>query len=68
MRNNSKNETNEDFNFARCRRCGFPLDKSRDKTLARASFTFTTVSSTVKDISASGGCPFCMTPQPYTKP
>ncbi len=65
MKQNSKSETNEDYNFTRCRYCGFPLDKSRDKTLKTESKTYTTVSDTVKNVAVNGGCPQCGCPQPY---
>ena len=66
MRNNSSTETNDDFNFARCRYCRFPLDKSRDKTIQRSNKTYTTVSGTVQDVTVNAGCPNCGCPQPYT--
>jgi len=66
LRQNSESETNEDHNFARCRYCGFPLDKSRDRTIRTESKTYTTVSGTVKNAAVNSGCPFCGCPQPYT--
>jgi len=66
MRQNSPGETNEDYNFFRCKRCGFPLDLSRDKEASRASVTYAALSG-VTDTAApyndtiNVGCPFCGT-------
>lgn len=71
MRKNTENESNEDFNFVRCRWCKFPLDKSRDRIVPRQQITFTAYSPAPSDSDApynftmSGGCPKCGCPQPY---
>ena len=74
MRNNSPGESSEDFNFARCRYCNFPLDKSRDRTLQTAQITYTAQTGIVNadgdvpyDETHVNGCPFCACPQPYSK-
>ena len=70
MRNNPKGDTSDDYNFARCKRCGFPLDKSRDKTvrteqISRTAPVGTTDAAAPYDFTIKAGCPFCGTPQPY---
>lgn len=73
MRNNARTDTNEDYLFTRCRRCGFPLDKSRDRTTSRTGVVYSTLSpppvasDAPKDFVIKSGCPFCGTPQPYTQ-
>lgn len=70
MRNNPPGDTNEDYNFARCRRCRFPLDKSRDKTAQTAQISYTapvgaTDPAAPYDFTIKAGCGFCGCPQPY---
>jgi hypothetical protein len=71
MKNNPKGDTNEDYNFARCHYCGFPLDKSRDKTVKTAQITYSDYAGRNTydpyDFTIGAGCPFCGCPQPYDK-
>lgn len=64
MKQNSKGDTNDDYNFYRCKRCGFPIDLSRDKEAPRMAMSFTShtgVSSLTvpKNVTPKAGCPFC---------
>jgi hypothetical protein len=69
MRQNPPGDTNEDYNFARCRYCEFPLDKSRDKTVKTAQITYSDYVDRPTygpyDFTINGGCPKCGCPQPY---
>ncbi|MFH1628674.1 MAG: hypothetical protein ABIE47_08120 [Pseudomonadota bacterium] len=70
MRNNSPGETNEDYNFARCRYCGFPLDRSRDRTVKTQQISLTAPvgasdPAAPYEITVKAGCAFCSCPQPY---
>lgn len=71
MRNNPPGDTNEDYNFDRCSFCGFPLDKSRDKTAQTAQISYSAPVATDPaapyDFTIKAGCPFCGCPQPYRK-
>ena len=67
MKQNPPNATNEDINFFRCKRCGFPLDLSRDKEAPYASVTYTaqtgvTAADVPKLDTINVGCPKCGTP------
>lgn len=71
MKKNSLNETNDDINFARCRFCGFPLDKSRDKTVKTEQVSYAAPVGAIDpaapyEATVKAGCPFCGCPQPYS--
>jgi len=67
MKQNPPKATNEDINFFRCKRCGFPIDLSRDKEAPYASITYTALTGVTgadnpKNDVINVGCPFCGTP------
>jgi hypothetical protein len=56
---------NEDNNFFRCKRCGFPCDLSRDKTGPGSGLNYVEISHTTDtapdDPQVIAGCPMCGT-------
>ena len=55
---------NEDVNFFRCIRCGFPCDLSRDKIVSGTGLVYTAISHAEQaaapdDHTVRGGCPQC---------
>lgn len=54
---------NEDTNFFRCKRCGFPCDLSRDKTGPGSGLTYASVvvegTTFTYNPTASQGCGLC---------
>ena len=67
---NPKNGPNEDFNFARCHYCRFPIYKNRERNVFKESITRTapvgaTDPAAPYDITINAGCPFCGCPQPF---
>lgn len=55
---------NEDTDFFRCKRCGFPCNLSRDKTGPGSGLTYSSIiegSGTITVPVVQQGCPFCGT-------